>query len=403
MKTHHLIALLAGTLLAARAADPESPLIVHEWGTFTSVQGGDGVLLPWYSPQVGELPEFVHDWSKPGANRATPLALSFGKGGLRATQRMETPVIYFYSDAGFATDVTVRFPQGVITEWFPQANEIGGARGTNGLRDGVIRWLDVRVLPPDSTRASARRLPASDRGNHYFAARETDSAVLRTASQSQAHPVDEYEKFLFYRGAGDFAAPLKVTVGSDGVLSVANSGDEPLRHLFLLDVHDGAGRWAYLEALPPGQSHSWKQLDSFANSLAAPMELFATQIGEAKTSALEREGLFKREAAAMVATWRKSWFTEEGVRVLYVLPRRWTEAILPLEIQPAPTELVRVMVGRAEVITPATQRKLATLIPQSNQGDATAQAQLQETARRLGRFYNPAYQLGNLAAKQSTD
>jgi hypothetical protein len=66
---------------------------------------------------------------------------------------------------------------------------------------------------------------------------------------------------------------------------------------------------------------------------------------------LERSGLYPREASAMLATWRDTW-TEEGCRVFYVLPRAAVDEILPLTVQPEPSELVRVLVGRLEILTP---------------------------------------------------
>ena len=55
----------------------------------------------------------------------------------------------------------------------------------------------------------------------------------------------------------------------------------------------------------------------------------------------------------MVETWRDSWF-EEGARVFYVLPTHTVDAILPLDISPAPRNVARVFVGRMDVITPTT-------------------------------------------------
>lgn len=40
-----------------------------------------------------------------------------------------------------------------------------------------------------------------------------------------------------------------------------------------------------------------------------------------------------------------------GIRVLYIVPSDETEAILPLQVKPTPNELVRVLVGRVEVMT----------------------------------------------------
>ena len=57
----------------------------------------------------------------------------------------------------------------------------------------------------------------------------------------------------------------------------------------------------------------------------------------------------KAEAAAMVATWRALWF-EDGVRVLFMVPREFTDQALPLDLDPAPDELVRVLVGRVDCV-----------------------------------------------------
>ena len=110
----------SGLLIAAK---PASTYVAHEWGTFTSVQGGDGVLLDWRPLETSRLPKFVYDWSHPGLNRQR--AINLTKGGMIALQRMETPVIYFYSEKEQTVDVSVQFPQGSITEWYPQSLQIG--------------------------------------------------------------------------------------------------------------------------------------------------------------------------------------------------------------------------------------------------------------------------------------
>jgi len=111
--------IASGLLIAAR---PAPSYVAHEWGTFTSVQGGDGVLLDWRPLETSRLPKFVYDWTRPGIGRQGPVLL--GKGAMVARQRMETPVIYFYSEQDQAVDVSVEFPQGLITEWYPQASLI---------------------------------------------------------------------------------------------------------------------------------------------------------------------------------------------------------------------------------------------------------------------------------------
>src|SRR6266704_4437452 len=70
-------------------------LVVHEWGTFTSIAGKDGVALEW-RPLNGstDLPGFVHTIQEGAKGLRHPEL----KADLAATVRMETPVLYFYSD-----------------------------------------------------------------------------------------------------------------------------------------------------------------------------------------------------------------------------------------------------------------------------------------------------------------
>jgi hypothetical protein len=102
--------------------------VAHEWGTFTSVQGADGVAMEWRAQKTSRLPGFVYNWQRPGPDR-TPDYTFFPKGLLMGLQRMETPVIYFYSEDKQAVEVTVDFPQGIVTEWYPQTSDTGCATG----------------------------------------------------------------------------------------------------------------------------------------------------------------------------------------------------------------------------------------------------------------------------------
>src|SRR5258708_29240528 len=101
MKLKHVLCLvpiaLALQTISLSAQTGSTGLVAHEWGTFTSFQGGDGALIPWKPLRTSRLPNFVHNWSKPGLNIAsTNMMLRFGKGQMTSLQRLETPVIYFY-------------------------------------------------------------------------------------------------------------------------------------------------------------------------------------------------------------------------------------------------------------------------------------------------------------------
>lgn len=402
MKKSLALACCLAAVKLLPAASPPRDLVVHEWGTFTSVQGGDGKLISWQAQQIGDLPKFVYDWIRPGRNRMTPTILTFGKGGLAGLQRMETPVIYFYSDQEFDADVMVKFPNGHITEWFPQADALGEpgplARVTLPLTQkptggNLIRWQNVRVLPAKAHAQLAALLPTSTNGTHYFAARETASAFVRATDSSSTNLPVQYEKFLFYRGTGDFGTPLTVTVTEGGSVTVSNTGRSPLASLFLLQVENGAARWT---KLPPLASQTQRVAATLEMASAGELQSVPkvqAELGAAMARELTRAGLFPAEARAMVKTWDHAWFTEEGVRVLYLLPRPWTDEILPLTLNPKPRELVRVMVGRAEIIPPATVKELAPVIARSNSGDAAAREQITAFVHKYGRFAGPALQL----------
>jgi hypothetical protein len=122
-------------------------------------------------------------------------------------------------------------------------------------------------------------------------------------------------------------------------------------------------------------------------------------LGDARRRAMQdmadvlvEQGLYEKEARAMVNTWQDQWYAEEGTRVLYLLPQAWTDRTLALQVTPQPDSVVRVMVGRAELITPATERELRKQILTFRTGDAKAKAQAVAEVRalRLGRFLNAA-------------
>src|SRR5205807_3581216 len=172
----------------------QNNLVVHEWGTFTSIAGKDGVALEW-RPLNGsiDLPKFVHTMQQEGLG----LRHAKTKAELTALVRMETPVLYFYSSREMNVSAEVNFPKGKITEWYPQARSDGS----------TINWGNFKVSP-----GAAFNLPADYSDNHYYAARETDAAPVQVCGSSGK--AAEQEKFLFYRGVGSFDLPLSAKLNS---------------------------------------------------------------------------------------------------------------------------------------------------------------------------------------------
>src|SRR5262249_936828 len=94
------------------------------------------------------------------------------------------------------------------------------------------------------------------------------------------------------------------------------------------------------------------------------------------------------------------YFHNDGLRVLYVLPRRLVDELIPIRIKPAPDRLERVMVGRVEVLTPAQEadllRQVANLKSPGEKGRDAAQAALDRPGRLKERT------LGRLLALSTT-
>ena len=387
------LAVLLTPLAPVFGRDSDSGFTAHEWGTFTSVQGADGVQMDWNPLIVSDLPKFVYDRARSGAKRGLLIA---GKTGTMQRQRMETPVIYFYSDEARTVDVSVNFPRGQITEWYPQetAADLGIRTVARAKTVPALRWPKVEILP--ATEGAKMALPTDPSGSHYFAARETDAALLRVVDGAKK---PEVEKFLFYRGVGSFTAPLTVKQDSADAqrVSLTNEGQEELRALFLCEVHADGARWLAVDKLQPGETR--------VVSLAAAPGADTATLAAALRTALIGDGLYEKEAAAMVKTWETSWLGERGLRVLYTLPRAWTERTLPLAITPAPKTTERVMVGRAEIITPVMEQALLGTAERYLAGPAAERAQVVADTRALGfgRFTEPTLRRVMMAAKRSPE
>jgi hypothetical protein len=365
---------LAAMPILFRAQTPASDpgLTAHEWGTFTSIAGKDGHAANWL-PLTGstDLPSFVEHFQ--GANF---------KGGLRGSVRMETPVLYFYTNHPTTISVHVSFSQGLITEWYPHANRVEPVGLQTQARmvayyndwnrrqkqpDSSISWDTVTLEPGGSA-----SLPREDSTNHYYAARQTSSTPLRIRTLAG----DQTEKFLFYRGVASFSVPMSVKLASDGKILAQNLSAQEIPAMLLFERR--------------GDKLGFRVADaSAAQPTLDPPELDATMdsLKQAVEDMLIAQGLYQDEAQAMFETWRDSWF-EEGSRLLYIVPRQFVDNVLPLSITPAPLKTVRVFVGRLELVTPATQRAVEQALASHDQ----------TTIARYGRFLVPI--LENMIASE---
>jgi hypothetical protein len=362
------LAALVGVRLSAQHASlnkaqkknvpAKDRLVVHEWGTFTSIAGRDGVALDW-RPLNGpsDLPKFVHTFQE--GTEGLRHAKTPGKGDMTARVRMETPVLYFYAPNEMDVSVKVDFPKGKITEWYPQAREASAG----------IDWGKIKVMPD-----AAMSFPVESAHSHYYPARETDAAPVQVC-RTDGKP-GQQEKFLFYRGVGTFDLPLSVKVEGENVI-LKNLAQDEITHLIIFENQGGKIGYRLCDAFTGEMTHERPALDKSIDSLLEDLK----QI-------LVASGLYEKEATAMIKTWRDSWF-EEGMRVFYILPRKTTDEILPVTIEPRPAELVRILVGRAEVITPqmekAVQQQISLLRDPKPEVRETAVREI----RKYGRFSEP--------------
>jgi hypothetical protein len=364
-----------------QGSPPGTPgrLVVHEWGTFTSFSGADGVPAG-FQPNNADLPGFIYYPERGVPTKGGRLA----RGGLVS---METPVIYFYTDKTMRASVGVTFPTGWITEWYPFAITPATDKELNPktVRPD-IRW-DVKLLPGEPV-----AFPKEEGKNHYYEARQTDAVPLQTEVVTredqqdwglQGGTVVQREKFLFYRGVGTFQPPVTVRALGEGKVCVKNGSGGRVSGLVLLTVRAGKLGFKALDDMDAGAEAS-ATLPETGASTASLAELLVGKLTGA--------GLYEKEARAMVKTWESAWFGEEGSRLMYLVPRKRTDELLRLTIDPKPDEMVRVLVGRHDFLTPEQEAQADREIRRAREAQAELAA-AEKALAEIGRFSAQARQM----------
>ena len=346
----------------------DTHLVVHEWGTFTSIAGKDGVAVDW-RPLNGssDLPGFVYDTSGLAAGTGLRSGQRCEKCNLEALVRMETPVIYFYADRETTVSVRVEFSQGKITEWYPAARLVYVPPAGDTRNPSSIDWGRITVAP-----GAEESYPVEAQPSHYYPARETDAAPLRICTSKG----EQLEKFLFYRGVGSFNPPLSVKLDAGRVV-VKNTSRESIAQIILFENRGGKVAYQVHDSLDGEVVLDRPALNQTVDSLEG--DLYAVLVSQ---------GLYEKEARAMIKTWRDSWF-EEGMRVFYIVPRKVIDRILPITIEPGPSELTRILVGRVEIITPEMENEIRQQAAGLNGSAIDVRSAAAEITRKHGRFAEP--------------
>lgn len=345
---------------------------LHEWGTFTTISGSDGVMLAGLQVEEERLPFFVQ-----GHNHLNFQGMkSIVRPVANVRVKMETPVIYFYGDKRENVSVHVGFEGGTISQWYPPRTagdvlpplrEEGGEPLAKGFKidadgnfvikesnvldfgkkyNGFIHW-DAEIIPRSEVDSSL-----------YFRAGETNNWIYPQVPDSNIVKVGgEYEQYLFYRGMGNFTLPLTLTVDSAETLMMDFKGKEKVPFALAFERINGKVRYKVFSSGLDADSQTQIAEEGGWTELPASIESDRVIYKEMRTG-LMAQGLTQHEADGMVKTWWDSYFGHEGLRVFWILPQNEVERILPMKVKPAPENQVRVIVGRSEVLRPSFEKKL---------------------------------------------
>lgn len=362
-----------GLACGAFGALPTAELVVHEWGTITTVHAPDG------TPQGGlnkideseVLPKFVHRY-EPETTRFDPtkklVKSPMVPGRPDVTMRLETPVIYFHPPAGARyeqpIDVGVLFRGGVINEFYPSAEadvyldrariadkQAAGAISSvwtgetlNNFVLGSLKWQGVRLH--DLVVAPLTQDPV------WLAPREVQAASVFLPESGEG------ERYLFYRGVGALHALLQtrhkgtqVRLLAPAHLAWLETDSLTVPKLWLADVRaDRTIAFREHGAITLTKAAAGREVGRFKRFADGDYSVENRQAlrGSLKTS-LINQGLFADEAEAMLNTWKHSYFEKPGARVFYIVPRAWTDHFLPLTLS-TPARVNRVIVGRIDLL-----------------------------------------------------
>jgi hypothetical protein len=241
-----------------------------------------------------------------------------------------------------------------------------------GPKNGMLEWRNVRVLGHNAK----VDLPKIEAPSHYASARDAREAhAVQFSHKGEMHT----EKFLFYRGLGDFELPIRAEALGNDRFRFSTTQKSQWPSVFLVSAKDGQVRWSVQENVTG--SHEFRLIGGTSDKDKG-IERLIMELREA--------GLFEIEARAMVNTWRDQWFAEHGTRFLAIMPVGVVDSTLPLQIEPKPIETKRVFVARLEVLTPELERQIESVVTSGDAAQEATWKRLRQHFGWMGRFLQPA-------------
>ena len=362
----------AGLLLLLLTLPLTAEFTVHEWGTFTQVIASDGTILDGLEREEEPLPPFVH--SHAGLQNSLIARKGFRRPVQGVNTKMETPVIYFYTDQALQAEVEVQWKGGSISQWYPQR--------TGGETPPAARPI-APVLHPDAILSNS---DFTKRGGIDFTKVTTAASLGKSMSPPQINltkPTSSKETrpptgsipACQMRASSPAAPNQKATFSiAESVASTAAStspSTTPMPSRFQTPssttfpfalVFQNDGRTIRSKVLTDGLSAGTSLTipDQDLNDLGYVNSPWQSTVYRQMREGLVQAGLFQDEAEGMIQTWWSSYFAKPSFngspRVFWILPTAQVDEVLPLTINPKPQKTVRVIVGRAEILRPSFEK-----------------------------------------------
>jgi|GEM_PF-1051015 len=353
------------------AAVLASGLVVHEWGSMQHHMGTTTSEFDMIGEDQSDLPSFVKVWADQPVLRP---------------QVIRKPILYFYTQKPQKINVTVRFPEGLLTQWYPDVSFYSPMRDGRvrpegqQQRNGALAWQQLELNPNTDTKKFAN----VDKNHPWWhIARDTDATPVRVIPQRGRQGREAVERFLFYRGAGTYTPMVLPTQDKEKeALSVRVPFTQiDLRGVFLVRVNDSG---ATITHAPVLKADSTLKLAGPGDVL--PVEVAAKTAKAQLIESLEAAGLFPKEAEGLVKIWGDDMFTKPGERMLYLMPDNEVERLLPLEIQPAPKQTVRTLIGWVELSTPDAEKRVKDLVDKLGSTEWPEREAAEKELRQLDHF-----------------
>jgi hypothetical protein len=299
--------------------------------------------------------------------------------------------------------VSVSFPKGVFTQWYPGVQYFAPSLANPGglgprdpaldptypfqsevcrehygkVENGLLDWGQIEIGARDAKPA----LPDAALDRYTW-------SHARQVASNPLHVGKEDEQFLFYRGLGNAPLPVNVTAftkySGEGVWLHNTDTASAMGTVIVMRVSATGGSFI---THPEGIAPDGLMAEDASLAAELPMTEFVSKLSDTVLGALTATGLYGDEAAAMVNTWKRQWFKTPGVRVLYLMPQSWTDKQIPLTVEPAPDAMVRLMMIRVEVLTHALEDEDTKFAAEVDSQGPDGVAAAHFTA--LGRFAEP--------------